>query len=246
MKKLLWVMLCGLGSAGVWMLAKEAGGTNLPVSDLLVKVRASVLPRLETEAKTKDLAVGSPVFVSIFKESKELEVWLQQPKAKQWVLFKTYSIHTWGGGTLGPKLAEGDGQAPEGFYNVGAKQMNPFSSYHLAFNIGYPNAFDQAQGRTGSAIMVHGAKVSIGCFAMTDPLIEEIYLLTEAALLGGQGKFPVHIFPFRMTPERMAAAKADANFTFWENLCEGYQCFEATKRIPKVTGDAKGYHFIKE
>jgi murein L,D-transpeptidase YafK len=245
MKKLLWVLLCGLGSGGIWMLAKEVGGTNLPVSDILVKVRASVRPTLDAEAKSKALTVGSPVFIRIFKESLELEVWLQQPKAKQWVLFKTYPIHKWGGGTLGPKLAEGDGQAPEGFYTVGAKQMNPFSTYHLAFNIGYPNAFDQAKGRTGSAIMVHGAKVSIGCFAMTDPLIEEIYLLTESALLAGQGKFPVHIFPFRMTPERMAAAKDEPNLPFWENLQEGHRIFEETKQVPKVTADAKGYHFSK-
>ena len=246
MKKFLWVMLCGLGGGAIWMLAKEAGGTSLPVSDLLVGVRASVRPVLDQEAKAKALGVGSQVFVRIFKESRELEVWLEQSKPRQWVLFKTYPIHTWGGGILGPKLAEGDGQAPEGFYAVGAKQMNPHSKYHLAFNIGYPNAYDEAKGRTGSAIMVHGAKLSIGCFAMTDPLIEEIYLLAEAALQEGQGKFSVHIFPFRMTAERMAAAKGDPNIAFWENLREGYQCFEDTKKVPQVKGDASGYRFIKE
>jgi murein L,D-transpeptidase YafK len=161
------------------------------------------------------------------------------------VLFKSYPIFKWGGGTLGPKLAEGDGQAPEGFYRVGVTQMNPFSQYHLAFNIGYPNGHDQAHGYTGSAIMVHGAKASIGCFAMTDPLIEEIYVLTETALTAGQGTFSVHSFPFRMTPERMAKAHADQErwLPFWENLREGYDWFEKTQQLPAITGDATGYHF---
>lgn len=241
MKKFLWVLLAGLSGGSIWMMAKDGG--SVPASDRLLKVRAAVRPELDAAAKEKQLSIGSPVFVRIFKESKELELWLQQPKSQKWVLFKKYPVHTWGGGVLGPKLAEGDGQAPEGFYTVGAKQLNPNSNYHLAFNVGYPNSFDKAQNRTGSAIMVHGSKVSIGCFAMTDPLIEGIYLTAEAALEKGQGKFPVHIFPFRMTPERMNQAKDDKNAAFWENLRIGYDYFEQKGQVPKVTGDASGYHF---
>ncbi len=84
--------------------------------------------------------------------------------------------------------------------------MKPDSRYHLAFNLGYPNAFDRALGRTGSLIMIHGNRVSIGCLAMTDEKIEEIYTLCAAAHANGQAMFRVHVFPFRMTAGRMAKA----------------------------------------
>ena len=81
--------------------------------------------------------------------------------------FATYPICLWSG-RLGPKLREGDRQAPEGFYTVSAEQLNPNSRWHRSFSLGFPNAFDQAHGRTGSFIMVHGGCPSIGCYAMTD------------------------------------------------------------------------------
>jgi len=137
-------------------------------------------------------------------------------------------------GKLGPKTAEGDLQAPEGFYFVPPSRMKPDSTYHLAFNLGYPNAYDQAHGRTGSFLMVHGNRISIGCFAMTDSKIEEIYTLCDAALDKGQPFFRVHVFPFRMTKERLALAKDHKWHDFWLNLKEGYDWFE-TKRVPPDT-----------
>ena len=140
-------------------------------------------------------------------------------------LFRTYPIAA-ASGTLGPKLAEGDGQVPEGFYFVPPSAMKPDSQFHLAFNIGFPNEYDRAHRRTGSAIMVHGNRVSIGCLAMTDEKIEEIYTLCVAAFDGGQPYFRAHIFPFRMTPERMQKAAGDPNEAFWKNLKQGHDLFE--------------------
>ena len=137
-------------------------------------------------------------------------------------------------GHLGPKLAEGDRQAPEGFYEVDAGALNPESDCHLSFNTGYPNTFDTSLGRTGSWIMVHGSTGSLGCFAMTDPVIEEIYLVCEAALQHGQPSFFVHVFPFRMTEERMLTAATSEWLPFWENLREGYARFEETQVPPAV------------
>ena len=175
---------------------------SLGAAERLANVRARLLPKLPEQLAAMQSRLGRPAFIRIFKESHELELWVQGDAA-EWRLFRSYPIACFSG-TLGPKTREGDMQAPEGFYRVSAKQLNPASNYHLAFNIGYPNEYDLAQQSTGSLIMVHGDVCSVGCFAMTDPVIEEIYLVIEAALKNG-GSVPVHVFPFRMTQERMAA-----------------------------------------
>jgi murein L,D-transpeptidase YafK len=148
-------------------------------------------------------------------------------------------------GKLGPKLKEGDLQAPEGFYEVGKKQLNPMSRFHLSFNVGYPNAYDRYHGRTGSLIMVHGSNVSIGCFAMTDPVIEEIYLLVEAALKGGQEAVKVQVFPFRMTPEKMSAVEGEWAGFWRDELWPGYERFERTG-VPPEVGVREGRYRVGE
>ncbi len=188
---------------------------------------------------TKGMKQETPIFVRIFKEESELEIW----KAKEdgrFYHFKTYPICTWSG-TLGPKLRVGDKQAPEGFYTVTPGQMNPNSQYHLAFNLGYPNAYDKANGRTGDALMVHGDCKSVGCYAMTDALIEEIYILAREAFQGGQRQFHVHAFPFRMTEANLARHKNSQWYSFWKTLKEGYDTFEAAQVPPKVAVCQKQY-----
>ena len=217
-------LICGcvlLGSL-VWLFTMGAVRSEQK-GDRAVKVAKRVTPRLEKDLSAKGLKFGAPVFIRIFKEERELELWVK--KDVRFELFRTYPIAAMSG-RLGPKLAEGDRQAPEGFYFVPRPMMNPRSLYHLSFNIGFPNSYDQANGRTGSFIMVHGDQQSIGCFAMTDRKIEEIYVLCDAALSQGQPYFRVHSFPFRMTPERMAQAKGKRWTSFWENLQEGYAWFE--------------------
>lgn len=202
----------------------------MTAGERLSNVRARLLPKLHEELAAKQCKLGQAVFVRIFKESRELELWMQGDNA-EWRLFRSYPIGCFSG-TLGPKTREGDMQAPEGFYSVSAKLLNPASKYHLAFNIGYPNAYDLAHQRTGNLIMVHGDLCSIGCFAMTDPVIEEIYLVVEAAVKNG-GSVPVHVFPFRMTAERMKGADA-THREFWEGLVPGYEVFEREKRVPGI------------
>jgi murein L,D-transpeptidase YafK len=169
-------------------------------------------------------------------------VWKKEKATTRYVLLKTYDICKWSG-NLGPKMAEGDRQAPEGFYTITPAQMNPKSDYHLAFNLGYPNAYDQSLGRTGSHLMVHGACSSRGCYSMTDEQIQEIYTLARLAFQGGQRDFQVQAFPFRMTPENMARHHDDPNMAFWQMLKEGYDHFEVIRQPPRIDVCSKRYVF---
>jgi murein L,D-transpeptidase YafK len=185
----------------------------------------------EAELRQNGLALGQSVLIRVFKEESLLEVWMK--RGERFELFKTYPICAWSGG-LGPKLKEGDGQSPEGFYFVSKKQLNPASKYFLAFNLGFPNAFDRAQGRTGSALMVHGSCVSIGCYAMTDAGIGEIYAIVEAALDAGQMSIQVQAYPFRMTLSNLSSNAQSRWAPFWENLAEGDALFARTGLPPDV------------
>jgi len=203
---------------------------------------AAVQPAVEEDLAARGLVMGDPVYIRAFKEERQLELFIRNRATGKFDLFRTYPIVA-ASGKLGPKLAEGDGQVPEGFYAVGPKGMNPNSQYHLAFNIGYPNAFDVANGRTGSFIMIHGSNVSIGCLAMTDAKIEEIYSFCDAAHKNGQAFFRVHIFPFRMTDERMAKEAGQPWEDFWKNLKEGYDRFETERIPPEVFVEGTRYVF---
>lgn len=180
----------------------------------------------------KGIDAGAPIFIRIFKQESELEVWKQRDDARYYH-FKTYPICNWSG-ELGPKIKQGDRQAPEGFYSVNAYRMNPNSSYYLAFNLGYPNAYDKSWGRTGDALMIHGKCKSAGCYAMTDALMEEIYGLTREALKAGQTTFQVHAMPFRMTDAKMAEVKGHKWAPFWKQLKQGYDHFEKYRMPPEV------------
>jgi murein L,D-transpeptidase YafK len=179
--------------------------------------------------------------VRIYKRDNALELWMQDAGAR-FVLFKHYAICNWSG-ALGPKLAEGDRQAPEGFYKVALRQLNPHSRHHLAFNLGFPNAFDRSLGRTGSALMVHGGCSSAGCYAMTDAQIDEIYAVVEAALRAGQPDVDVAIFPFHMTETMLQSEAASPWLGFWQNLKQGSDLFEATGVPPAVATCADIYRF---
>ena len=186
----------------------------------------------------KTIDPAAQVFLRIFKEESELEVWAEQ--GERYTLVKTYPVCKWSG-ELGPKLKEGDRQSPEGFYQVRLGSLNPNSNYHLSFNLGFPNSFDRAHGRTGSYLMVHGRCSSIGCYAMTDQGIEEIYRIVETALKSGQRAVPVHIFPFRMTDANLERYAGSQWIEFWRNLKQGYDAFEADRRPPSVTVTEKSY-----
>lgn len=213
---------------------------NIPTSARSVEVANRVTPELEKSLKEKGFTLGAPVFMRIFKQSNELELWLL--RAGKYKLFKTYKI-CYFSGNLGPKTKVGDMQSPEGFYTVSPKQLNPSSRFHLAFNLGYPNAYDRAYQRTGDALMVHGNCVSIGCYAMTDKQIEEIYTIAAASLSTGQSAFQVQALPFRLTDENLTTHKNNAWFSFWQNLKDGYDYFEQHKKPPKISVKNKQYVF---
>jgi murein L,D-transpeptidase YafK len=191
--------------------------------------------------RAKGVSPASPILIRAYKKEAEMEVW-KQGRDGRYVLLKTFPICRWSG-QLGPKTTLGDRQTPEGFYAVGPAQMNPNSSYYLSFDIGYPNAFDQARGGSGSYLMVHGTCSSAGCFAMTDKGIGEIYALAREAFAGGQPAFQFQSYPFRMTAENMAKHRLDANIGFWRQLKEGADRFEATREELGVGASGGRYVF---
>jgi murein L,D-transpeptidase YafK len=205
------------------------------------KANQPVSPKLVAEMATKDMDLQSPMLVRLFKQEAELEVW-KQDRSGRFTLLKTYPICRWSG-DLGPKIREGDRQAPEGFYSITPAQMNPKSAYYLSFNTGFPNAFDKALGRTGSELMVHGDCSSRGCYAMTDEQIAEIYSLGRESFFGGQRAFQFQAYPFRMTPVNMAKHRNNPNMPFWKMIKEGYDHFEVTQQEPKVDFCEKKYVF---
>lgn len=236
------VAIALVGLAAVALLL-DVGGVRkleLPGSADMQAVRARLAPLLQSRLRAQGLQLGNPVFIRIFKESSELELWVASAPGKPYALFKTYPICAFSG-DLGPKLKEGDRQSPEGFYLVGRSQLNPRSNYHLSFNLGFPNAFDRHHGRTGSFLMVHGNCVSIGCYAMTNAGIEEIYLLVEAALEAGNSTVPVHVFPFRMTEANLKRHEASRWISFWTSLRSGHDAFEKTRVPPRITVESGAY-----
>lgn len=211
------------------------------LGDSVPKHERAVPQYLIKTMKTKGMTLGAPIMLRIFKEENVMEVW-KQDHNKRYALLNSYEICKWSG-KLGPKYQEGDRQAPEGFYHVTKGLMNPNSSYHLSFNLGFPNTYDQANGRTGSYLMVHGDCSSAGCYSMTDEYIEEIYALAREAFKGGQKAFQVQAFPFRMTAENMAKKVNHPKFEFWKMLKEGSDHFEVTNKQPKVDVCEKRYVF---
>ncbi|WP_419694897.1 L,D-transpeptidase family protein [Mesorhizobium muleiense] len=218
-----------------------AGCNDSSMKDFAPHANKPLPEKILASMKAKGMTRTSPVMARIFKEEGKLEIWKAKTNGR-YDLVASYDICKWSG-KLGPKYTEGDRQAPEGFYTVRPAQMNPRSSYHLAFNIGYPNVYDRANGRTGSHLMVHGACSSSGCYSMTDAQIEQIYAFGRDAFQGGQTEFQIQAFPFRMTAANMARYRKDPNYEFWKMLKVGYDNFEITKVPPKVDVCEKRYVF---
>jgi len=231
-----------IATAGALALMLGAAGCqDGGLISLFPKAETPVPERLVKKMKDKKMAASSPIMVRIFKEESELEIWKEAGNGR-YDLLETYEICKWSG-KLGPKFKEGDRQAPEGFYTVAPWQMNPKSDYYLSFNIGFPNAYDRANERTGTHLMVHGACSSAGCYSMTDERMGEIYALARDAFKGGQTDFQIQAFPFRMTPENMAKHRDDPHFGFWQMLKEGSDHFEITRHPVKVDVCDKRYVF---
>src|SRR5262249_13727700 len=143
---------------------------------------SSAAEDLERRLAARGMKIGSPMMIRIFKSEAELELWMEV--GGRFELFTTYPICNWSG-TLGPKLAEGDMQSPEGLYVIGSRQLRRSVRWRRSLDLGFPNTFDRSFRRTGSDVLLHGGCTSTGCYAMTDQVIEEIFQLSQAALSHG-------------------------------------------------------------
>jgi murein L,D-transpeptidase YafK len=238
---LIAIALLGLTTIG---LVIYRGAGSRPEKPPIPERQAYDRSVLKAELVEAGYRLGSPAHIRIFKRESRLELWLMGTDGR-YGLFRSYDICAFSG-ELGPKLKEGDRQAPEGFYKVGLKQLNPNSRHHLSFNLGFPNAYDRQHGRTGSALMVHGGCSSVGCYAITDRNVDEVYAVVEAALKGGQKAVDVSVFPFELTATALAGMAQSPWISFWRNLKQGYDMFEAN-RIPPRVGACRGeYRFGDE
>jgi murein L,D-transpeptidase YafK len=231
------LLLSAVAIAGAFALSGCYGedGYQLPT-----KAMKELSPQMTALLEQKSMPKDSPILVRIFKEESELEVW-KQDTTGHFQILKVYPICRWSG-DLGPKVYEGDRQAPEGFYTITPALMNPNSNYYLAINTGFPNAFDKANDRHGAFLMIHGDCSSRGCYAMTDEQIGEIYSLARESFLGGQQSFQIQAYPFRMTPKNLAHHRTNPNMAFWKMIKIGNDHFEATHLEPKV--DVCDRHYV--
>lgn len=204
----------------------------------------------ETEVQRRFAAAGltyppQEIFIRAFKTEQVLEVWVKQ--GEEFKLFHEYSVCA-ASGDLGPKRRQGDYQVPEGFYFI--DRFNPTSSFHLSLGLNYPNASDRILGQKGNLggdIFIHGNCVSIGCLAIQDEQIREVYLLAVEAKQQGQRQIPVHIFPFKLSADTLKTqlARYPEHQQLWEDLKAGYEYFEQNKTLPIFESRSDGRYRLK-
>ena len=209
--------------------------------DRVADAYRAALPTVQSWCKQADVPYPPKrIFLRAFKLERTLEVWGSSSGRTPFKLLQALPIAAMSG-TLGPKRMEGDGQVPEGVYFI--NRFNPLSQFLLSLGLNYPNASDAMlsdSARPGGDIFIHGDRKSIGCLAMTDPVIQRIYILCLEARNGGQARIPVHIFPFRFRkpwPSRTFEA-------FWTQLEPIYSAFERTKMVPPVRINRSGEYSI--
>ncbi|GJK52349.1 peptidoglycan meso-diaminopimelic acid protein amidase [Serratia sp. TMDUHS_CL] len=188
----------------------------------------------------KQQLLGSPVYIQIFKEERKLELYARM--GNEFRLVNTFPICNFSGG-LGPKRREGDFKSPEGFYSVDARHLKPDSKYYRAINIGFPNDYDKSQGYSGAYLMIHGECKSIGCYAMTNTYMDEIYRYVEAAFAYGQSRVDISIYPFRMTEQNLKRHASSSYIAFWRQLKPGYDYF-AKNHQPPTMGVVNGQYVL--
>lgn len=212
------------------------------------KEKAALIQKMFDDAKVK--YPPNALLIRVFKDESDMEVWAQSEPDGDYKLLKTYKICS-KSGTLGPKRKEGDGQVPEGFYDI--DQFNPASSYYLSMRVNYPNQSDKilgVKGKLGGLIYIHGDCVTIGCMPIEDE-IKELYIIALDTYAKTK-KTQAHIFPARMTEanrpklEKFAEKSGDKTLLpFWKNLKEGYDYFETHKKPANVSVDKNGGYIFK-
>lgn len=193
---------------------------------------ASASEQASVSGTLKQQLLGAPVYIQIFKEEKTLELYAQLQG--EYRLLASYPICNFSGG-LGPKRREGDFKSPEGFYSITTNNLKPDSKFYRAINVGYPNSYDLSKGYSGNSLMIHGNCVSVGCYAMTDAYMDEIFHYVRTAMTNGQTRVNINIYPFRMTDENMQRHRTSFHYDFWRQLQPGYQYFVKHRQPPAVT-----------
>jgi len=196
---------------GLWfpVYLKMAG--NRTIKEVINQYGPIVEPKVIARFKKAGI-IYPPQKIGFYaiKQDKKLELWAMS--GTNWGKVTTYPILK-ASGHLGPKLTEGDKQVPEGIYHISG--LNPNSAYHLSMKLNYPNPFDlkqaQKEGRNnpGSNIFIHGKAVSVGCLAMGDEAIEELFILVQKM---GLQEVEVIISP---TDTRLAKLKAPPGAPVW-------------------------------
>ena len=218
------------------------------------RVKAASAERLApVEASFRDAGAAWPprgVYLRGFKTEGVVELWAAAKAGEPWVLVRSFTICA-RSGVLGPKRKQGDLQVPEGFYKVSL--FNPRSAYHLSLGVSYPNAADRFHSSgtdPGSAIMVHGNCVTIGCLPLEDGPIEDLYLAAMMARDNGQQTIPIHLFPCRLDAESCQATLTTLSTerpdlaAFWAGLRPGYDAFAAHAAPPVVRAHSDGTYTV--
>lgn len=187
---------------------------------------------LEAELKAKKIDPAQlEVFIRIFKQEKELELWVKNKSDAKYIFLKKIDICA-SSGVLGPKRKEGDLQVPEGIYTISA--YNPNSSYYLALQVSYPNKSDlilKTGQRAGGEIMIHGNCVTIGCVPLQDDPVKDVYILCVEAK-NNKNTPRCEIYPCRFTEENMKSLRANYSQEkneFWNGIRPAYSYFEKNK-----------------
>jgi len=202
--------------------------------------------------KSKQLNIkNAHLFIRVFKQEDELELWAKSKTAQQFTKIKIFKICA-KSGTIGPKARAGDGQVPEGLYQI--NRFNPASNYHLSLGIDYPNKTDKLRAGffpTGGDIFIHGECVTIGCMPLTNEFIEELYVACVEAKEVLQKTIKVEIYPCRLTTENSQKifkkyAKNTDWIKVWKVLQKSFDHFENKKYPVNYAFDAKGNYLLKD
>ncbi len=201
---------------------------------------------LQTALKAKKIdATNIDIYIRVFKHEGELELWVKNKTDQKYTLYKKLDICA-ASGDLGPKRREGDGQVPEGIYDV--PFFNPNSNYYLALKVGYPNKSDRilAKGPTGGDIMIHGNCVTIGCIPLEDDPVKEVYILCVEAK-NKSNDTRVEIYPCRFTDDnsKLLASYSNETNNFWNGIKPAYVFFEKYNWPAAYLIDKNGQYVFK-
>lgn len=193
--------------------------------------------------------IGLRLYLRVFKEEQELELWATNNSLDVYKQIKTYSICE-SSGELGPKRKQGDLQVPEGYYHINV--FNPFSTFHLSLGVNYPNKSDRILGKKGNLggdIYIHGSCVTIGCIPITNEQIKELYVICVEAKQAGQGNIPVTFFPAKLTQNKMNQLSEkykleNDNLSLWGDLKKGFDLFNTNKKLPNIKFLENGKHSV--